>query len=54
VQDAVLADHPDLSEHSIYLCGSPAMIHDAKEAFLSRGAVPDHLYADGFSFQSGV
>ncbi|MGZ5036658.1 MAG: 2Fe-2S iron-sulfur cluster-binding protein [Usitatibacter sp.] len=52
VQDAVLRDVPDLSEHSIYLCGSPAMIGDAKEAFLSRGASIDHVYADGFSFQS--
>jgi CDP-4-dehydro-6-deoxyglucose reductase len=55
VQDAVLADlgeHGDLSEHSIYLCGSPNMIRDAKRAFLDRGASVDHLYADGFNFQS--
>ncbi|MGE5095267.1 MAG: 2Fe-2S iron-sulfur cluster-binding protein [Betaproteobacteria bacterium] len=51
VQDAVLRDIPDLSEHSIYLCGSPAMIHDAKAAFLARGASVDRLYADGFNFQ---
>ncbi|HET9651919.1 MAG TPA: FAD-binding oxidoreductase, partial [Usitatibacter sp.] len=51
VQDAVLRDIPDLSQHSIYLCGSPAMIHDAKQAFLARGASVDHLYADGFNFQ---
>jgi CDP-4-dehydro-6-deoxyglucose reductase len=54
VQDAVLADHPDLSEHSIYLCGSPAMIRDAKQAFADHGAALDTLYADGFSFQSGA
>jgi CDP-4-dehydro-6-deoxyglucose reductase len=51
VQDAVARDIPDLSEHSIYLCGSPAMIHDAKAAFLARGASVDHIYADGFNFQ---
>ncbi len=51
VQQAVLDDHPDLSEHSIYLCGSPAMIGEAKAAFLARGASPGHLYTEGFSFQ---
>jgi CDP-4-dehydro-6-deoxyglucose reductase, E3 len=51
VQDAVLADLPDLSEHSIYLCGSPAMIADAKHAFLARGADLERIYTDGFSFQ---
>jgi CDP-4-dehydro-6-deoxyglucose reductase, E3 len=51
VQDAVLADFDDLSEHSIYLCGSPAMISDAKQAFLARGADLPHIYSDGFSFQ---
>ena len=51
VQDAVLADLPDLSEHAIYLCGSPTMIADAKVAFAARGASMDHLYADSFVFQ---
>ena len=51
VQQAVLEDTADLSEHSIYLCGSPRMIHDAKEAFLARGACVDRTYVDGFSFQ---
>jgi CDP-4-dehydro-6-deoxyglucose reductase, E3 len=52
VQEAVLADHADMSEHSIYLCGSPNMISDSKNAFLARGASVDHIYVDGFSFQS--
>jgi CDP-4-dehydro-6-deoxyglucose reductase len=51
VQDAVLADLEDLSEHAIYLCGSPVMIADAKIAFASRGASMEHLYADNFVFQ---
>jgi CDP-4-dehydro-6-deoxyglucose reductase, E3 len=51
VQAAVLRDIPDLSQHSIYLCGSPAMIHDAKQAFLAAGASVDHIYAEGFNFQ---
>ena len=51
VQDAVEQDLPDLSEHAVYLCGSPAMISDAKRRFLARGASAEHVYADGFSFQ---
>lgn len=51
VQQAVVADLPDLSEHSIYLCGSPAMIHDAKQLFLAHAADLDHIYTDAFTFQ---
>ena len=51
VQDAVARDFTDLSQHSIYLCGSPAMVHDAKAAFLEMGASIDHIYAEGFNFQ---
>jgi CDP-4-dehydro-6-deoxyglucose reductase len=53
VQQAVVEDFDDLSEHSIYLCGSPEMIADAKAAFLARGASAEHLYAEGFSIRSG-
>ena len=51
VQDAVLADHPDLSEHSVYLCGSPVMIAEAKTAFVANGASVRYVYADSFTFQ---
>lgn len=51
VQDAVLADHADLSEHALYLCGSPGMIADARRAFLAHGASVRYLYADSFTFQ---
>ncbi|MBK6006063.1 2Fe-2S iron-sulfur cluster binding domain-containing protein [Ramlibacter ginsenosidimutans] len=51
VQDAVAQDFGDLSEHALYLCGSPAMIADAKQRFLALGADLDHLYVDGFTFQ---
>jgi CDP-4-dehydro-6-deoxyglucose reductase len=52
VQQAVLQDIADLSEHSLYLCGSPTMISDAKKAFLEKNASVDHIYVDGFNFQS--
>ncbi|VVD72578.1 CDP-6-deoxy-delta-3,4-glucoseen reductase [Pandoraea pneumonica] len=51
VQDAVLADHPDLSEHALYLCGSPVMIGDARRAFMANGASVRYLYVDSFTFQ---
>ncbi|WP_036661600.1 2Fe-2S iron-sulfur cluster-binding protein [Pandoraea sp. SD6-2] len=50
VQDAVLADHPDLSEHALYLCGSPVMIADASRAFVANGASVRYLYVDSFTF----
>jgi CDP-4-dehydro-6-deoxyglucose reductase len=51
VQHAVCEDFADLSEHALYLCGSPAMIDDARRHFLRNGASIDHLYADSFTFQ---
>jgi len=54
VQDAVLQDHADLSEHAFYLCGAPAMIQDAKHQLAARGASLDHLYADSFTFQHAL
>ncbi len=50
VQDAVLSDQPDLSEHAIYLCGSPVMIADATRSFVANGASVRYLYADSFTF----
>lgn len=54
VQQAVAEDFPDLSEHAIYLCGSPAMIDDARRDFLALGASIDHIYSDSFTFQARV
>lgn len=50
VQHAVEEDLDDFSGHAIYLCGSPAMIHDARRSFIAHGASIEHLYADSFSF----
>ena len=53
VQDAIAHDFPDLSEHAIYLCGSPAMVADAKRRAVALHASPAHVYVDGFTFQHG-
>jgi CDP-4-dehydro-6-deoxyglucose reductase len=52
VQDAVTVDFGELSEYAIYLCGSPAMIADAKQAFFARGAAVTQTYSEGFTFQA--
>ncbi|KAF1045919.1 2Fe-2S iron-sulfur cluster-binding protein [Xylophilus sp.] len=52
VQQAVAEDFPDLSEHAIYLCGSPDMVRQARQEFLARGASIDHIYSDSFTFQA--
>jgi len=49
VQSVVPADIADLSEHAIYLCGSPEMIVAAKQAFIARGASLEHIYSEGFT-----
>ncbi|ARP83927.1 CDP-6-deoxy-delta-3,4-glucoseen reductase [Bordetella genomosp. 8] len=54
VQDAVAEDHDDLSEHAIYLCGSPAMVSEAKAVFAMLGASMAHVYADSFTFQESA
>ncbi|OZI62714.1 2Fe-2S iron-sulfur cluster-binding protein [Bordetella genomosp. 11] len=54
VQDAVAQDYEDLSEHAIYLCGSPDMIVEAKAVFATLGASMEHIYADSFTFQQAV
>jgi CDP-4-dehydro-6-deoxyglucose reductase len=54
VQQAVLEDHQDLSEHAFYLCGAPDMIHQAKSLLAARGASLDHMYSDSFTFQHAL
>jgi CDP-4-dehydro-6-deoxyglucose reductase len=51
VQDAICADFQDLSQHAIYLCGSPAMTVVARAAVRRKGADTAYVYAEGFSFQ---
>lgn len=52
VQQAVAQDLPDLSEHSVYICGSPEMVHDAKHTAIACGAPIEFIHAEGFSLQA--
>jgi CDP-4-dehydro-6-deoxyglucose reductase len=50
VHEAVLADHPHLGAHEVYLCGPPAMVDAGRHAFVDAG-LPDHrLYFDSYEY----
>jgi CDP-4-dehydro-6-deoxyglucose reductase/3-phenylpropionate/trans-cinnamate dioxygenase ferredoxin reductase subunit len=49
VQQAVLADHPDLSGHEVYACGSSTMTSAALDDFVHHGGLaPEAFYCDAF------
>lgn len=51
VHEALLADHPDLSGHDVYMSGPPAMIDAARHAFTEEHGLPeDRLFYDSFEF----
>lgn len=50
VQQQVLRNHPDLSAHQVYACGSTAMITDAREILTGQGRLKnDAFFSDAFS-----
>lgn len=50
VHEAVVADHPDLSDYEVYMSGPPPMIEAAKTAFSTNGLSEDHLFYDSFDY----
>ena len=45
----MLADHPNLTGHEIYACGSPRMVRDARDLLaLQREVDPANFFADEF------
>jgi len=50
VHEAVVRDHPDLSDFDVYMSGPPAMIEAAKPAFAGCGLPENRLYYDSFEF----
>jgi len=48
VQDAALADFPDLTLVDLYASGSPAMVAEAREKALAHGLALDAFHADAF------
>ncbi len=55
VHEAVLADHADLSQHQVYVCGAPVLVSAARQAFLAQRGLPGgQFYADSFASVSGA
>lgn len=55
VHEAVLADHADLSEHQVYVCGAPVLVSAARQAFVAQRGLPGgQFYADSFVTVSGA
>jgi CDP-4-dehydro-6-deoxyglucose reductase len=54
VHDIVLADHPDLTAHDLYMSGPPALIDAGRHAFTAAGLPPDRLYYDSFDYAPDV
>jgi NAD(P)H-flavin reductase len=46
--DVALVDHPDLSDWSVFLCGSPEMVKSAKRNAFLAGASMSDIHADPF------
>jgi NAD(P)H-flavin reductase len=46
--DVALADHPDLSDWGVYLCGGPEMVKSAKRGAFLAGASMSDIHADPF------
>ena len=54
VHEAVLADHPDLAPHDLYMSGPPPMIDAARHRFVEHGLDPSRLYYDSFEYAPDV
>jgi CDP-4-dehydro-6-deoxyglucose reductase len=50
VHDAVLADHPELSDFEVYAAGPPAMIEAMRASFPRHGLPVQRLYFDSFDY----
>ena len=48
VHEAMLTDHPDLSGHEVYVCGSVQMVDTAVPAFLAHGLGEGACVSDAF------
>jgi CDP-4-dehydro-6-deoxyglucose reductase len=50
VHQAVLEDHPDLSNFQVYACGAPVVIESAQRDYTTKAGLPqEEFYADSFT-----
>ena len=53
VHQAVMHDHPNLSDHQVYACGVPVMVESAQRDFTLKCGLPaDEFYADAFTSEA--
>jgi CDP-4-dehydro-6-deoxyglucose reductase len=53
VHHALMADHPDLSGHQVYACGSPLMVAAAERDLITRCGLPaEEFFADSFTSEA--
>ncbi len=52
--EAVLAEHPDLTDFDIYMSGPPALIDAGRHAFVDAGLPEDRLYYDSFDYAPDI
>ncbi len=50
VQDAAVADFPDLRSFEVYASGAPTMINAARQTCLAQGLPQEYFYFDAFEF----
>ncbi len=50
VHEAVVADHPDMSQFDVYMAGPPIMVESGRDAFIAAGLSQDHMFSDSFDF----
>jgi CDP-4-dehydro-6-deoxyglucose reductase len=50
VHQAVIDDHPDLSQYQVYACGAPIVVASAQRDFVAIAKLPENeFYADAFT-----
>ena len=53
VHQAVLQDHPDLSDFEVYACGAPIVIESAQRDYVAQSGLPaEAFFADSFTSEA--
>ena len=53
VHQAVLQDHPSLSEFQVYACGAPIVVDSARADYVGQAGLPEEaFFADSFTTEA--
>jgi CDP-4-dehydro-6-deoxyglucose reductase len=53
VHQAVLQDHPKLSEFQVYACGAPIVVDSARADYVGKAGLPEEaFFADSFTTEA--